>query len=119
MSVTSQERQEWTEDISSPNLQWVSSAPDSADPWLMKKLPQLEAVAVQFLCVQVDTEAAHTLLRCTWYRATIMECESVEPGPAWNTRTIVGPEQTGPAPNLASMQGWGPYPVRILEDIWI
>lgn len=64
----------------------------------MKKLPQLEAVAVQFLCVQVDTEAAHTLLRCTWYRTTIMECESMEPGPAWSTRTIVGPEQTGPAP---------------------
>lgn len=33
------------------------------------------------------------------------------PGLAWSTRTIVGLEQTGPASNLASMQGWGPYPV--------
>lgn len=32
--------------MSSPNLQQVSSAPNSADPWLMKELPQLKAVAV-------------------------------------------------------------------------
>lgn len=32
----------------------------------------------------------------------------VGPGPAWSTKIFVGFEQTRPAPNLASMQGWDP-----------
>lgn len=39
------------------------------------------------------------------------------PGPPWSTKIIVGLEQTGPAPSLASMQGRGPHPVLTLEGI--
>jgi hypothetical protein len=75
----------------------------------MKELPQLKAV--QPLCVG----KTHSLL--THFIKMHLEprhCHGMwimGPGPAWSTKIIVGLEQTGPAPNLATMQGWEPHPV--------